>query len=98
MTKARRIVQTAKFSRAVKKLRKNQKADLDEAIRAIAENPELGKRKSGVISHIQVYKFRMVSQLTLLAYYFDQGELVLELVSFGSHENFYRNLERQERE
>ena len=97
MAKAVKILQTAKFERAVKKLKKNQKADLDEAIKAIANNPEIGDRKSGSLSHLQVYKFKMVKQLTLLAYYFDEGELILELVSLGSHENFYRNLERQER-
>ncbi len=97
MAKAVKILQTAKFDRAVKKLKKNQKADLDEAIKAIANNPEIGDNKRGSLSHLQVYKFKMVKQLTLLAYYFDEGELILELVSFGSHENFYRNLECQER-
>ncbi|PJE77435.1 hypothetical protein CI610_03644 [invertebrate metagenome] len=97
MAKAKRIIQTAKFERAVKKLKKTQKADLDGAIKAIANNPEIGDKKTGSLSHLQVYKFKMVKQLTLLAYYFDKGELILELVSFGSHENFYRNLERQER-
>ena len=97
LVKAKRIIQTAKFEKSVKKLKMNQKADLDEAIRKIAADPSIGDQKKGSLSHLQVYKFKMVKQLTLLAYYFDQGELVLELVSFGSHENFYRNLERQER-
>ncbi|WP_263078999.1 type II toxin-antitoxin system RelE/ParE family toxin [Endozoicomonas sp. Mp262] len=97
MAKAVRILQTARFDRAVKKLKKNQKADLDKAIKIIAENPAIGDMKSGSLSHLQVYKFKMVKQLTLLAYYFNKGDLILELVSFGSHENFYRNLERQEK-
>ena len=97
MAKANIIRQTARFERTVKKLKPNQKTDLDAAVRVIAENPEVGDKKQGVLSHIQVYKFKMVKQLTLLAYHFDEGELVLELISLGSHENFYRNLERQER-
>ncbi|WP_252177047.1 type II toxin-antitoxin system RelE/ParE family toxin [Endozoicomonas sp. 4G] len=98
MAKAKTILQTVRFARAVKKLKPNQKADLDTAIKAIADNPDIGDKKKGVLSHLRVYKFKMTKQLTLLAYYFDDGELVLELISFGSHENFYRNLERQERQ
>lgn len=98
MAKAETIFQTARFARAVKKLNRNQKSDLDTAIKAIADNPGIGEKKKGVLNHLQVYKFKMAKQLTLLAYYFDEGELVLELISFGCHENFYRNLERQERQ
>jgi len=93
----KKVLQTAKFERAVKKLKRNQKADLDTAIQAVINDPGIGTRKTGCLSHIQVYKFKMVNQLTLLAYHYDKGELVLELVSFGSHENFYRNLERHEK-
>ena len=95
MAKPIKILQTAKFQRAAKKLKQNQKADLDTAVKAIAADPSIGDKKKGAISHLQVYKFKMLNQLTLLAYYFNDGELVLELVSFGSHENFYKNLERQ---
>ncbi|WP_422472512.1 type II toxin-antitoxin system RelE/ParE family toxin [Endozoicomonas sp. ALB032] len=98
MAKAETILQTSRFARAVKKLKPNQKADLDTAIRAVANNPDIGDKKKGVLSHLQVYKFKMAKQLTLLAYYFDDGKLLLELISFGSHENFYRNLERHERQ
>lgn len=97
MANIKKILQTAKFERAVKKLKRNQKADLDTAIQAVINDPGIGTRKTGSLSHIQVYKFKMANQLTLLAYHYDKGELVLELVSYGSHENFYRNLERHEK-
>ena len=38
------------------------------------------------------YKFKMQSQLTLLAYRFIEDELCLVMLNVGSHENFYRDL------
>lgn len=42
-----RIVQTARFGKAVKKLHGNQKRDLDEAVRAIMADPAIGAMKAG---------------------------------------------------
>jgi hypothetical protein len=41
---------------------------------------------------VQVYKFSMVNQLTLLAYIYGETTDTLTLVSVGPHENFYRDL------
>lgn len=86
------IVQSHSFKKAVKKLHKNQKSDLDDAIRAIVDDPDLGTQKVGDLSSVRVYKFKMVKQLTLLAYQIDDGELVLTLLMVGAHENFYRDV------
>ena len=88
------ILQTTTFSKQVKKLHKNQKQDLDQAIKKIAETPSIGEMKKGDLSGIQVYKFKMVGQLTLLAYEFYENELKLILMMLGSHENFYRDLKK----
>ena len=61
------VVQTRIFSKAVKKLHKNQKQDLDEAVKAIMNDLSLGEMKVGDLVGIRVYKFKMVKQLTLLA-------------------------------
>jgi len=61
-------VQTPRFIKVVKRLQSNQKRDLDEAVRAVAENPAMGDRKAGDLAWVRVYKFRMLHQLTLLAY------------------------------
>ena len=34
----------------------------------------------------------VAKQLTLLGYSYDDGNLVLELLALGSHENFYRDV------
>ncbi|AFJ02626.1 hypothetical protein Q7C_1477 [Methylophaga frappieri] len=43
---------------------------------------------------MRVHKFKMNKQLTLLGYSFDEGQLILELMALGSHENFYRDIKR----
>ena len=87
-----RVLQTPTFKKAVKKLHKNQKADLDKAVKELIENPYSGEQKKGDLSFLRVYKFKMVKQLTLLGYSYEDGTVTLELMAFGSHENFYRDI------
>lgn len=94
MVKITQVVQTTSFKRAAKKLHKNQKADLDGAVRSLMENPLQGEQKKGDLSFMRVYKFKMVKQLTLLGYSYEDGTVVLELLTFGSHENFYRDVKK----
>jgi mRNA-degrading endonuclease RelE of RelBE toxin-antitoxin system len=88
------IVMTAQFKKAVKKLHANQKADLDAAVRAVAEEPDLGEMKTGDLAGVQVYKFKMVGQMVLMAYVYQDAILTLTLLALGPHENFYRDLKR----
>ena len=90
--KVKQVLQTPSFKKAVKKLHKNQKAELDKAIKVIMEEPKIGEQKKGDLSFMRVYKFKMVKQLTLLGYSYEDGAIVLELIALGSHENFYRNI------
>lgn len=91
-----RLLVTSAFERAVKRLHPQQKSELDEAVRAIANHPECGEAKVGDLQGIRVYKFRLSNQLCMLAYRI-LDENSLKLLTFGSHENFYRNLKRQEK-
>ncbi len=94
MAKIRNVLQTSSFKKAVKKLHKNQKADLDNAVRELIEDPLLGELKKGDLSFMRVHKFKMVKQLTLLGYSYEDGTVVLELIALGSHENFYRDTKK----
>ena len=80
MTQSLSIIQSHSFKKAVKKLNKNQKADLDAAVRTIIDNPKLGIQKVGDLSSVRIYKFKLLQQLTLLAYQIDNGQLVLALL------------------
>jgi len=94
LVEASRVLQTPNFKKAVKKLKPNQKKELDSAVRELMANPNLGEQKKGDLAFLRVYKFKMSKQLTLLGYSFDDGALVLELMALGSHENFYRDIKR----
>ena len=94
MAKTIHVLQTPTFKRAVKKLEPNQKVDLDTAIKKLIINPNLGEQKKGNLSFLRVFKFKMNNQLTLLGYSFTDGALILELMNLGSHENFYRDVQR----
>lgn len=89
-----KIVQTNRFEKAYKKLHKNQLEDVNKAIQEIIDSPEIGVQKKGDLADIRVYKFKMVNQLTLIAYWYDGEELVLTFIAIGSHENFYRDIKR----
>lgn len=90
-----RILQSNIFSKTVKKLHTNQKVYLDDAVRAILSNPLIGALKVGDLASVRVYKFRMLNQLTLLAYQYTTQDTIT-LLALGSHENFYRDLKLQE--
>jgi hypothetical protein len=88
------ILQTPTFGKQVKKLHPNQKIDLDLAIECIVKDPSVGDMKKGDLSNVHVYKFKMINQLTLLAYIIDEDHAQLILFALGSHENFYRDLKK----
>jgi mRNA-degrading endonuclease RelE of RelBE toxin-antitoxin system len=92
MIEIKTIIQSPLFARKKKKLHKNQIKDLDNAVRKIVQNPEIGNLKIGDLSGVRVYKFRSNNILFLLAY--EIIDNTLYLYTFGSHDNFYRNLKK----
>ena len=94
MAKATSVLQTPSFKKAVKKLKPNQKKDLDSAVKELMAKPALGEQKKGDLAFLRVHKFKMNKQPTLLGYSFNDGTLTLELMALGSHENFYRDIKR----
>lgn len=86
------ILQKRSFERVYKKLHANQKADVNQAIRTILDQPDVGEAKIGDLAGVRVYKFKMLGQLTLLAYQIEGENVTLVLLALGPHENFYKNL------
>ena len=89
-----RLIATPRFLRGIKKLRPKEKESLDEAIRAIVTNPEMGDMKKGDLAGVRVYKYRFQEQFVLLTYRVASDEDTIKLLAFGVHENFYRGLKR----
>ncbi|MFZ9299106.1 MAG: type II toxin-antitoxin system RelE/ParE family toxin [Hylemonella sp.] len=90
-----RVLITPTFERTVKKLHRQQKAALDEAVRSIASKPDAGENKLGDLAGVKIYKFKMGGLLCLLAYRVLDAN-TLKLLMVGPHENFYRDLKRTE--
>ncbi len=89
-----RLLITATFAKATKKLHAPQKLELDAALKLIAKDPVIGEAKVGDLLGVYVYKFRLSQQQALLAYRIVDQESI-KLLTFGPHENFYRDLKRQ---
>ncbi len=92
MSQITEVIQSPLFARKKKKLKKNQIKKLDDAIRSIMAEPKTGDAKSGDLQGVQVYKYKFGNNLILLAY--EVNESILYLYTFGSHQNFYRELSK----
>ncbi|MBC8346848.1 MAG: type II toxin-antitoxin system RelE/ParE family toxin [Candidatus Marinimicrobia bacterium] len=90
-----KVLQTPIFKRQSKKLFKHRKKELDIEINAIVIDPAIGQRKHGDLSDVFVHKFKIKTELFLLAYTFDPE--TRNLIMIGSHENFYRDLKKYRR-
>lgn len=87
-----RILTTPRFDRVAKKLRADEKAALDDAVRAVIAAPASGEQKKGDLANVRVYKYRFNREQMLLAYAVNEQEQVIILMGYGTHENFYRDL------
>jgi mRNA-degrading endonuclease RelE of RelBE toxin-antitoxin system len=92
MGKISDIIQSPTFAKHKKKLKSNQIKRLDEAIKTILSNPEIGDLKKGALQGVRVYKYKIGNNLILLAYEIEGSTLYL--YSFGSHQNFYKELSK----
>ena len=88
-----KIFQSKAFEKKVKKISKNDKEELDNAIYAVIKSPEIGTEKKGDLVKIFVYKYKVKNQQYLLAYRFTGVDL--ELVKIDVHQIFYRDLKKQ---
>ena len=86
------VLQMPAFKRIYKKLLASHQALVDDAVREIVANPEIGEAKKGDLAGVYVRKFALNRQQMLLAYEWDSKSRVLLLL--GTHENFYRDLKR----
>lgn len=87
-----KIIQSRSFEQRVKKFNQAQKIILDEQIKLILENPDIGDEKKGDLSEVYVYKFKIKTIQYLLAYRFNVEQL--EMIMIGPHQNYYRDLKK----
>jgi mRNA interferase RelE/StbE len=89
---SRQVSQSPLFERKKKRLTKEEISVLDDEVRRICAAPEIGETKKGDLTGVSVHKFKVRDRLFLLAYEFDEKEMLL--LALGAHENFYRDLKR----
>ncbi len=87
-----KILQSRIFAKKVKKLNQKEKSILDDQIKSIVENPNIGIEKKGDLKGIFVHKFKVRTTQYLLAYRIVDENL--ELIMLGPHENYYRDLKK----
>ena len=87
-----KIEQTLNFKRVYKRLYNNQKNIVDDEIRKVCEDPNIGTEKKQDLSGVYVHKFVALDKQFLLAYTYDPQ--TLKLILLGVHENFYRDLKK----
>jgi len=87
-----KIIQSPLFYPTIKKLRKNEKQLLDNQIKKIINNPNIGIQKKGALKEIFIYKFKIHTLQYLLAY--RKNKDCIELIMIGPHENYYKDLQK----
>lgn len=90
-----KIIQSRSFEQRIKKFNPAQKMILDEQIKSILENPDIGDGKRGDLREVYVHKFKIKTIQYLLAYRFNEEQL--ELIMIGPHQNYYRDLKRYQK-
>ena len=61
---------------------------IDDQVRRICEDPELGTLKIGDLADVRVHKFGFLGRLYLLAYEVDEGAKIIRIYAVGGHENW----------
>jgi mRNA interferase RelE/StbE len=87
-----KIIQSRSFEQRIKKFNPAQKMILDEQIKLILENPDIGDEKRGDLREVYVHKFKIKAIQYLLAYRVNEEQL--DLIMIGPHQNYYRDLKR----
>ena len=90
-----KIVQTGGFARRVKRLHAAEKKALDRAVKKLIATPDYGSLKKGTLAGVRVHKYKVKAQQYLLAYTHDSNQNTITLLAVGTHENFYRDLEKR---
>lgn len=88
------IKQSNLFKQGYKKLHKNQLTLVNENIKLIMDNPEIGTPKIGDLTDVRVHKFKYHDHVFLIAYDYDEMIHLLYLMAIGEHQNFYEKLKK----
>ncbi len=81
-----KVTQSRSFKNSALRLHPRKKLNLDHAVRAIADNPNLGFKKKGELSYLMLYKFNMATkQQGLLGYEREEGKITIHLLKIENN-------------
>jgi mRNA-degrading endonuclease RelE of RelBE toxin-antitoxin system len=84
-----KIHETTKFNKLRTKLKERpEKEALKEAIKAVAKNPQVGKKLKGDFALLWSFKYTVKGQARRLIYKWEKNSIVL--FSFGPRESIYK--------
>lgn len=83
-----------KFEKQFKKFYAKEQSAVRTELKRILADPALGELKKGALTGGSVHKFKVHNQLYLVAYEPVIKEKTIYLYAIGTHENFYKALER----
>ncbi len=86
------IIASNHFLKFKKKSPKKLQLEIDNEVKNIINNPEIGELKKGDLKTIRARKFTFKTQLYLLSYEVKENMLFLYLID--THENYYKQLKR----
>ena len=87
---------TPSFRRFVKKKPMPFQLAIQDEVDRVIVNPGIGEEKKGDLTGFRVHKFRFHQQEYLIAYETAGKKLIFVMI--GTHENFYRDLKRYQKE
>lgn len=88
------VFQTRRFEKALDKLSEIALQAVEDEIETIISDPLIGELKKGDLSYLRVHKFHLWQQQVLLGYAWVDEKLELYLLSFATHENFYKEMKQ----
>lgn len=89
------VYQSRRFEKALNKLSKDDLVLVEDQIDFIVEHPSCGILKKGDLSYLRVHKFKLSGDEILLGYSWLEDRVELYLLDLGTHENFYRDMQRR---
>ena len=86
-----KIYYSAKFSKSLKKVNFDLLEQIESNLKIITQNPDIGQLKKGDLKNLRVHKFRFQNEQYLICYTLLKNDAI-QIIYFGVHENFYRNV------
>ena len=88
------VYQTNRYLKKFKSLTPPAQEGVDDEVEKVIDDPEIGERKKGDLSHLWVHKFYIEKQEYLLGYSWIEEKLEIYLLQLGTHENYYSEQKR----